>query len=72
MSQQQIPQSFLPRALSDLQISSGTQIQLELTGKSQRYKSEWIGTSAKELIYIRAPKGAARLVPGTRVRLRVL
>ena len=72
MSRPQIPQSFVPQALSDLQINSGTQIQLELTNSSQRYKSEWIGTSSKDLIYIRAPKGAGRLVPGTRVRVRVL
>lgn len=72
MSRPEIPQSFIPQALSDLQIHSGTQIQLELVSKSQRYKSEWIGSSAKDLIYIRAPKGAGRLVPGTRVRVRVL
>ena len=72
MNRPEILQSFVPQALGDLQINSGTQIQLELVSKSQRYKSEWIGTSAKDLVYIRAPKGAGRLVPGTRVRVRVL
>lgn len=65
-------QGFIPQALSDLLIASGTQVQLELLTKSQRFKAEWIGSSGNEWIYIRAPKGASRLVPGTRLRVRVL
>lgn len=69
---QHIAQSFVPQALGDLQIGCGTQIQLEVSSTRQRLKSEWVGSSGKEWLYIRAPKGASRLLPGTRVRVRVL
>lgn len=65
-------QSFWPSALNDLQIVSGTAIQIELASRSQRFKSEWVGTSESARLYIKAPQGAGRLVPGTRLRVRVL
>jgi len=64
--------SFWPQTLSDVQIASGTQMQLEQPSTGQRYKSEWIGFSAGKHIYVRAPHGASRLVPGTTLRVRVL
>lgn len=69
---EQPPENFWPHSLSDLKIASGTQIQLELLAKGQRYKSEWLGTHQSDWLYIAAPKGASRLVPGTRLRVRVL
>ena len=69
---QQVSQAYWPQALSDLNIASGTAMQIEQLGTKQRYKSEWIGSSGGEYLYIKAPRTRSRLIPGTRLRVRML
>ncbi|HSG04437.1 MAG TPA: PilZ domain-containing protein [Marinobacterium sp.] len=73
MSNQELTGSrFWPQALSDLQIGAGTAMQLEQTSSGQRFKSEWVGASLGQYIYLRAPQSASRLLPGTSLRVRML
>jgi len=69
---EQGPKPYWPEALTDLNISSGTAMQIEQVGSKQRLKSEWLGSIGQQHVYIRAPKGAPRLVLGTRLRVRML